>query len=133
LLAQGEIAAVAAALQALKAGVDVDRISMSSDGNASLPEFDTQGRLAGRNVGRVGTLAEAVRGLVQADIALEHALKMVSYNAAQTLGLAQKGRVSVGMDADLVLLDRHLAVTHVWGRGRYLVADGKALVQGQFS
>ncbi|QSX29196.1 beta-aspartyl-peptidase [Shewanella cyperi] len=131
-LPNDEIPAVAAVHYALESGVSVSQITLSSDGNASLPVFDEQGRLAGLEVGRVGSLARVFRELVAAGINLEDALAMTSTNAARTLGLEPKGVIAEGADADLVLLDRSFCPDSVWCRGKRMVAGGKAQVRGTF-
>ena len=45
---------------------------------------------------------------------------MASEVPARVLGLSRKGRLAVGADADLVLLDAELAVLATYGRGRAL-------------
>lgn len=74
------------------------------------------GRIArledGTIAGSIVTLDLAVRNMVQATgIAPAAAIAMASTAPAESLGLALKGRVAVGCDADLVLLDPDLAVT----------------------
>jgi N-acetylglucosamine-6-phosphate deacetylase len=51
------------------------------------------------------TMNEALRYTVETGISLTDAVQMASTTPARILGLKQKGAISVGMDADLVLLD----------------------------
>lgn len=127
-----EISAIDAVKHALAAGVPVPHITLSSDGNASLPVFDADGRLTGLEVGRVGSLAQVFRGLIGEGIAMDDAIAMTSTNAARILGLATKGAISEGKDADLVLLNDQLEPDFVWCRGKTMVANGQPLVRGTF-
>ncbi|MFD7523179.1 N-acetylglucosamine-6-phosphate deacetylase [Paenibacillus chitinolyticus] len=56
------------------------------------------------------TMNEALRLTVDTGISLTDAVKMASSSPARLLGLANKGKISVGFDADLVLLDEHFQV-----------------------
>jgi beta-aspartyl-dipeptidase (metallo-type) len=53
-------------------------------------------------------------------------------NVARLLKLANKGCIEPGADADLVCLGEALEVRHVMARGRWMVQDQVALVQGLF-
>lgn len=105
LLASGEVPAARALAELLAAGLPVSRISLSSDGQASLPNFDAQGRLVGMAVADVGslllTLAECV---TRHGLPLAAALPAVTTTPADIWGLSRKGRLMVGADADLLLL-----------------------------
>lgn len=49
-----------------------------------------------------------LNGVSQGRLTLESVVKMTSYNPAQIYGLPNKGRIEVGYDADLVLVDMNL-------------------------
>ena len=53
-------------------------------------------------------------------------------NVADLLRLPGKGRVAVGADADLLVLDEQYRITDVMARGRWHVRDGKQKVVGRF-
>ena len=102
----GEVPAALALKELLVAGVAVERISMSSDGQASLPLFDTQGKLISMGIASLSSLSEGLREAVQQHgIALEIALTTITKTPANNWGLKQKGRIEIGADADLLLLD----------------------------
>ena len=102
----GEVPAALALKELLVAGVAVERISMSSDGQASLPLFDTQGQLISMGIASLSSLSEGLREAVQQHgIALEIALTTITKTPANNWGLKQKGRIEIGADADLLLLD----------------------------
>ena len=75
----------------------------------------------GTLAGSVLTLDQAVRYAVSlGGASIADALRMASEVPARVLGLSRKGRLAVGADADLVLLDAELAVVATYGRGRSL-------------
>ncbi len=133
-LQHGEVAAAAALAEALYLGIAPLQLTLSSDGNASLPIFNADGELQGLQVGQVRSLFDSLRDAVQRHrVPLAHALTAVTAAPAAVLGLAQKGRVEPGLDADLLLLRRDdLQLDSVIAKGRLLVQGGQALVKGTF-
>lgn len=131
-LASGEVPVVDAIRQAIEAGVSPDNISLSSDGNASLPVFNDRGELTSLEVGRVGSLFEALADCLKANMPLGDVLPMFTRNAANKLKLKGKGIIAVNGDADMVLLNSGFEIQSVWSRGLQLVKDGRAVVKGTF-
>lgn len=75
---------------------------------ATLADSDT---LAGSVVG----LDQAVRNLrAWTGCSIAHALEAASLKPAKLLGLTRKGRLEIGADADLVMLDNDLKVQATW-------------------
>ena len=133
-LEEGEVKCSHALRRMLDAGVDPSRITFTSDGQGSLPEFDAQGRLRGLSVGRVTSLFQSVREAVQDEqVPLDTALAVVTANPARNLKLRGKGELTPGADADLVLLEpATLEIRSVMARGQWLMRDGQPLVRGTF-
>ncbi len=133
-LQHGEVAAAAALAEALYLGIAPLQLTLSSDGNASLPIFNEEGELQGLQVGQVRSLFDSVLDAVKRHhVPLAQALTAVTAAPATVLGLPQKGRVAPGLDADLLLLRRDdLLLDSVIAKGRLLVQGGKALVKGTF-
>lgn len=106
LLAAGDIAAAEALRELLAEPALRGRITLSSDGQASLPNFDAEGRLIGSGTADIGSLLDTLRVVLAGrwmDFAL--ALEAATSTPAKVWGLAQKGGVAAGMDADLLLVD----------------------------
>ncbi len=120
--------------QALDAGVDIRQISMSSDGNGSMPIFDDDGNNIGVGVASQISILEEFRDMVQKEnIDITEAIKVITSNVAQNLKLyPQKGTVAAYSDADLLVLDKDLQLKEVWARGNHMVNGGKAIVFGTF-
>lgn len=133
-LEEGEVKCSTGLRTMLDAGVDVSHITLTSDGQGSMPVYDAQGRLHGLDVGHPSSLWAEVRDAVQQEnVPLGTALQVVTSNPAATLKLRGKGRIVPGGDADLTLLDPGtLEVRGVVARGRWLMRDGQALVKGTF-
>ena len=119
-VAAGEIPAALALADALAAGLPVERLTMSSDGQASLPHFDAQGRLVSLEVAPIGSLLASVREAVELHrIPLATALAAATASPAAIWGLDRKGGIAPGLDADLILLDREtLALRWTMAGGR---------------
>ena len=134
LIDEQEIPAAAALAQCLTRGIPATNLSMSSDGNASLPVFDSQGNLKDLEVGKVTSLQRALSALTQTTgINIADAITTVTKTPANWLKLANKGELKVGFDADIVLTTPEFdPPIHVFCRGRHMVAQSEAIVTGTF-
>ena len=133
-LKHGEVAAAAALAEALAFGIKPMQLTLSSDGNASLPIYNDDGDLLGLQVGSVQSLYQAARqAITQHKISISDAICSITAAPAAILGLKQKGRIAAGLDADLVLLRRDdLSIDTVIAKGKLLVQQSQALVKGTF-
>jgi beta-aspartyl-dipeptidase (metallo-type) len=116
----------------LESSVPADRLTVSSDAGGSLPEFDRRGRVTGWGVGQPGALGEALAELLEAGIEPARVLPCFTANVARVLGLAEKGRIAPGFDADLVILGADGRATDVMALGRWHVRDGNQRIHGSF-
>lgn len=129
-LAQGEIKCADALLQAVKAGVNLQHVTFSSDANASLPMFDAQNNFVGLGEGRIASLYEEMTDAIRLGVPVQDALRVVTSNPARILKLPQKGQLQLGADADLLLIDKNtLQLKAVMAKGRWLFSDGRVAVQ----
>ena len=131
---EGELKSSDGLKKMLDAGVPIEHITFSSDGQGSLPVFNREGENIDVQVARVDTLYQEVRDAVrQENIPLETALRTITSNVADHLRLSRKGRVREGNDADLVLADPDtLEIQTVIARGQIMLRDGELLVKGSF-
>lgn len=113
-------------------GLDPARVTLSSDGGGCLPTFDSDGVLLHMDVGASASLLVAVREAVAAGVPIELALATITRNPAEQLRLRGKGRIAVGADADLVVLDANLDVREVWAGGAPFVQRGAPVRRGLF-
>lgn len=131
---EGEVPAAKALADCLDSGIAVSQLTMSSDGNASLPVFSKSGELVGLEVGRVGSLYEAFKkAVLEHGVGIVDAISSVTLSPANLLKLGHKGRISVGADADFVLATKdRLLLEQVYAKGQCMVRGGEAIVKGTF-
>jgi len=124
--------AAEAVSQWLAAGRDPSRITASSDGGGCLPQFDPDGVLTGMDVGSPDGLLEMVQSLIDRRVPMETAIAVVTANPAALFRFHGKGRLEVGADADVLVLDGRCRTRHLIAGGRWMVRDGEPVVRGAF-
>ena len=116
----------------LDEGVDSDLITISSDGQGSLPIYK-DGQFMGMGVGQSSCLLKEVKECIEREnIPLEIAIKPITSNPAKVLKLENKGRIAEGMDADFCLMTQDLDIDMVIAKGRVMVENGVPIVKGNF-
>ena len=130
-IAEGEVPAAEGFYRMVEAGVALDRITFTSDGQGSLPKFNEAGEFEGLGIGSLNSLLETVRQVVlEQGMSLADALKPVTVTPAQYLKLTGKGRIEAGKDADLILLAADtLKLDGVIAKGKLCFSEGKMLVK----
>lgn len=119
-------------IYALESGVSMDKMSFSTDGNAGLDKLNEKGELIGFRKAPVDTNFEEAVALVKQGVAIEEAFKLITINPAINLGLAQKGRIAIGADADICMLDDAYNLTDVFAHGRPMMQNSKLIVKDSF-
>lgn len=110
-----------------------DRITVTSDGNGSMPRYNEKGVLIGLGVGSVDVLWRDIReSVIHSGIHLEVALRTITSNVANVLRLRNKGLIRVGYDADLVVLDEDLQVESVWAMGKCMIFNKQPKILGTY-
>jgi len=114
-------------------GTPIEKITLSSDGNGSLPAFDEKGNLIGLIAAPLSSMYYQLKSMVyDYNIPLEEALKVMTSNVADGLKLSTKGRVAAGKDADFSILDKNFDIKHVFAKGQQMIKNGEVIVKGTF-
>jgi len=117
----------------LENGVAIENITMSSDGNGSLPLFDANNNIIGLVAASLGSMYDQLKAMVyEENLPLETALKVMTSNVSDGLKLMGKGHIAEGMDADITVFDKDFNVKHVFAKGRAMVENGEIIVKGVF-
>lgn len=126
-LEQGSALASDALIKCLEAGVPLQNMTFSSDGQGSLPAFDEEGHLLGLSYSTPRSLFQEIVALVkQHQLPMEKALAVATSNPANIYKLKGKGRVAQGMDADIVLASpEDLTITDVIAKGKIMLRNGE--------
>lgn len=119
-----------AVARALEAGVPLENVTMSSDGNGVMTRLLENGEKQPL-MAPVGSLLEEFFDMIREGLDVGTAVRVCSTNSAAAVGLSGKGRLAEGRDADLLLFSRGLKLEKVIARGRVLV-DGERAVKGLF-
>ena len=129
-----ELKACTGLRRCLERGVPPGRITFTSDAQGSLPVFNERKELTGLGVGQATSLFREVRDAIRLEgVPVESALRTITRNPAEIYKLKGKGRVGVGFDADLVLVDPDtLEIDTVLAKGRTLMLHGQPKVAGTF-
>ena len=97
---------------------DMSRLTISSDASKKGP----------------ATLLAQIRACVRGHrLPLAQLLSLVTSNTADILKLKQKGRIEVGRDGDLLVIDRdEFEIEHVLARGKFMVKGGELVIRERF-
>jgi len=114
----------------VNSGINMEKVTVSSDGNGSIPESGN-----GMGVGKVKQLFDDIRNsVINKGIAFDTVLKTVTSNVAKVLKVyPRKGALSLGSDADILILNKNNLTLHtVIAKGEILVSNGKAVKKGKY-
>ncbi|MDY6009916.1 MAG: beta-aspartyl-peptidase [Duodenibacillus sp.] len=122
-----------AVVEAIKAGVPVDKLTMSSDGHGSVPRFNEKGEMIGLGVGGVACNLRDVKRLIgELGVDPATAFALVSRNVAKALRFDTKGEIAAGKCADINLFDENMNLVHVFAKGKAMMKDGVVVTKGTF-
>lgn len=112
----------------------LERITLSTDANGSIPLWNEKKELTGIGAGHIATLHETVRTLVrECGVPLSKAIRPATATVAKALGLEnRKGCLAPGYDADLQLLAEDLSIRTVVAGGQLMMREGEVLQKGIF-
>lgn len=133
-LEEGEVKCSKGLKIMLENGVNEDNITFTSDGQGSLPAFDSNGKFSKLQIGTSQSLyKEVIDAIKLENIPIQTALKVITSNPADNLKLSNKGKVEEGRDADIVIVDKEtLEVETVLAKGKIMVRNKEVVVKGTF-
>lgn len=113
---------------------DMSKLTISTDGNGSLPVFNEEGELLGLGVASTRTMFEQLIKTIKAGkLTVEEALRLVTANTAEALKLENKGVIAEDSDADFLVLSKDTyEIEHVIAKGQHMLENGKVIVKGTF-
>lgn len=113
---------------------DMAQLTVSSDGNGSLPTFNERGEMTGFGVATQQSLFDQIwRTIHDHQMPIEDILPLVTTNTARALALSHKGQVREQFDADLLVVDPDtFTLQHVFAKGQQMLRDGEVIVKGTF-
>jgi len=130
---ENEIKPSKAIVELISAGVPLEHITLTSDGNGSLPNFDREGRLISMDMGLPKSIMSVMIDTVtEENLPLETAVAVVTSNVASILRLRDKGRIEPGKDADIVILDKDYAISDLISRGQMMTRNYERLKKGTY-
>jgi beta-aspartyl-dipeptidase (metallo-type) len=116
----------------IEAGFNPSKLTLSSDGGGCLPAFDHQGCLTHLDYGKCSLLSDTLKVLLDNKHPESEVLPVFTSNCADLLRLSKKGRLQIGNDADLIILDQNNQINSVMAMGQWHVKNNKTLQYGSF-
>lgn len=123
----------ACVMEALEAGASLGNITFSSDGHGGVRRVNPEtGEVSYRPAPLELNLHEVTVLASECGLPLEQALSLITSNPAAQMNLTNKGRLEVGCDADICLMDNKLKLTDVISMGSYMMKDGEIIKKGRY-
>lgn len=121
-------------IRIIREGLPIDRVTLSSDGNGSMPKFNQKKELVGLGICSVKSLYEEVRrSIIDGGIPIEIAIRVITSNVSNMLQLKNRGEIKKGNIADFVIVDENdLGILDVYARGIPVVINKKPILRGTF-
>ncbi len=121
-------------VEAIKRGIPLDHITVSSDGHGSWSNYAEDGTLIEMGVSGVDALfRELTRMVMELGMPLEDALPYMTSQVAECLGLfPKKGCIRKGADADMLLLGKDMSLDSFIARGQIFMRGGEVIRKGTY-
>ena len=120
-------------LEGLSAGVSIEQMTFSSDGNAGVRRKDPVTGVDSYTVAPLHrNLEQVIRLIVDGGIAPSDAFRLITTNPARTMKLKGKGEIKEGWDADITLFDDTWKLQGVYARGAEMMHEGSVIRKGNF-
>ncbi len=120
-------------IQLIDSGVPIEHITFTSDANGSLPGFDEKGNLVKMEYGLPDSNLKEIRDAILKDgVPIEKAIMVSTSNPAGILKLKTKGKINVGNDADILVLNDKLDIVYLLANGHIMTENGKLIRKGAY-
>ena len=118
----------------LSKGVEINKITCSSDSQGSLPVIDGDGKFLGIGIGKPSSLYDEIKELFKnSKISKSDIISLVTKNVSNVLGLNNKGEIKKNKDADVIFVDKsNFEINYVFAKGRKMIDNGKILINDTF-
>ncbi len=121
-----------ALLRYMQQDLPQDKLTISSDGGGCLPDFNCDGSLRKMDFADSQSMTDIFYELIDDGQKIEDFLPFFTLNVAKLMNFHQKGRIEVGADADLIILNKQKRIEHVMAMGRWHVRDNQQILKGTF-
>lgn len=120
-------------LEGIEAGVSIDNMTFSSDGNAGVRRKNPE---TGEDTYKIAplhlNLEQVIHLIKDGNMPPSEAFKLITTNPAKNMKLKGKGTIMNGYDADLTLFDDAWKLQGVYARGKEMMHEGAVIHKGNF-
>lgn len=109
-----------------------DKLTISSDGGGCLPNFDCHGHMTKMDFANSIAMTHVFYELLDQGTKIEDCLAFFTSNVAMLMNFKNKGRIALGMDADLIVLDTQNRISHVMANGVWHIYNKTVVKKGTF-
>jgi beta-aspartyl-dipeptidase (metallo-type) len=121
-----------ALLRYMQQDLPQDKLTISSDGGGCLPDFHADGSLKKMDFAASQSMTNVFYELLDNGEDISSVLPFFTKNIAQLMNFHNKGRIEVGADADILILDENKRIEHVMAMGQRHVKHKQQLLKGTF-
>lgn len=109
-----------------------DKLTISSDGGGRLPTYDCKGHMTHLDFGASQAMTDVFYTLIDEGQSIAQLLPYFTSNVADLMNFSTKGRLNIGANADLLVLNENKRIQHVMVLGKWHVVDGQQAIKGTF-
>lgn len=121
-----------ALLRYMQQDLPQDKLTISSDGGGCLPDFHADGSLKKMDFAASQSMTNVFYELLDNGEDMSSVLPFFTKNIAQLMNFHKKGRIEIGADADILILDENKRIEHVMAMGQWHVKQKQQLLKGTF-